>query len=285
MDVPILFEALPTRADGPGIETHLDELEPLKGQGLAGINVPEIINGHYHTVDPRTFALSAQRRLGVPAILNRITVHHSGDAFTQWIHETQTLGINSLVLVGGESSSETYPGIHVREALERASPVVDTGVITIPTRRSSQFDEPDRLLAKQDAGASFAISQILMESQAASNLQTDLAAHRKDALRLFWSLAPVRREKDLAFLRWLGVDVPRDVARWLQDAGSNASRARRSHDMNLAIARNLLEDAEVAGSGPIGFCIEHVMAGNIDAAVELVGGVRDVCREFQAIVP
>lgn len=288
---PILFEALPPQVDSSEAQwqDHLDLLDPLKHAGLAGVNVPEIVNGHYRTVEPRSFAAALQRRLGVRAVLNRITVHHTLPALQSWATETrQGHGIHDLVLVGGERSTEPYPGVGVTAALEALRPGLarangHLGVITIPTRRRADLDEPERLRRKQQAGADFAISQILCEPEAAQRLQSDVAATwgGRKPLTLFWSLAPVAKKRDLEFLAWLGVEVPETVRKALlaEDAGR---RLARSHALNLAIARRLLEGAEAEGGVPIGFCVEHVMLSNIEAGIDLVDQVRSLVREFKA---
>lgn len=293
---PVLFEALPPQVDSTEEQwqDHLDLLDPLKHAGLSGVNVPEIVNGAYTTVEPRSFAAALQRRLGVRAILNRITVHHTLPALQSWATETRVgHGIHDLVLVGGEKSTDTYPGIGVVAALRGLSPAVrkgngHLGVITIPTRRRKGLDEPQRLLEKQAAGADFAVSQILCEPEAALRLQADLAALAADAPpgkrppTLFWSLAPVARTRDIEFLDWLGVATPPAVRTDLLGAATPEARLARSHEVNLGIARRLLEGAEAHGSGPIGFCVEHVMLSNIEAAVDLVDQVRVLCRDFRA---
>jgi 5,10-methylenetetrahydrofolate reductase len=291
---PVLFEALPPQVGSTQEQwqDHLGLLEPLRHAGLAGVNVPEIVNGHYTTVEPRAFAAALQRRLGVRAILNRITVHHSLPELQSWATETRVgHAIHDLVLVGGESSAQRHPGVGVVEALGGLRASVQAGgghlgVVTIPTRRRKDLDEPERLLRKQEAGADFAVSQILCEPEAALRLQADLAARGPAAghkpLTLFWSLAPVARKRDLEFLRWLGVDLPAYVRRGLMVEASPEARLRRSNELNLAIARRLLEGAEAggAGAGAIGFCVEHVMLSNIEAAIDLVSQIRELTREF-----
>lgn len=280
--VPILFEALPTKADKgrEGMADHVEQLLPLAELGLEAINVPEIINGHYQTVDPREFALALQDRLEVPVILNRISVYHSAGEMEAWAEETRDMGIKQAVIVGGESSKVPYPGIGVLEALDVVSPVMDrTGVITIPSRRGGVVDEPERLLAKQEAGASFAISQILMECLSAGSLQRDLAtsARRRDMAQplLYWSLAPIQRKRDISFLKWLGVEAPAGIEAWFREAPGSKERGERSLALNLELAKELLENA----NGTTGFCVEHVMAGNVGAAVTLVEALRRVCQD------
>lgn len=288
---PLLFEALPPQVESSEEQwqDHLDLLDPLKKAGLTAINVPEIVNGAYQTVDPRSFASALQRRLGLRAIVNRITVHHSVPALQGWAAETRLgTGIQDFVLVGGESSKETYPGVGVTEALKALRPGVNRaggslGVITIAHRRRAVNDEPQRLVAKQAAGASFAVSQILSDAAAAAALQHDLATVTPagtDPLTLFWSLAPVAKKRDIEFLQWLGVQVPDDAKKLLLAPATAEQRLAGSHTFNEGLARTLLEAAERDGLAAPGFCIEHVMLSNIDGAIELVERIRTLTRDF-----
>lgn len=289
--IPLVFEALPTdvRATPAEREFHLDLMRPLRILDVDAINVPEIIGGAYETVPPREFAAGLQQVTGLPAIVNRITVQEPADGLRRWIQETRTQhDIHDFVLVGGESSKESYSGPGVTEGLRiaRDAGADRLGVITIPTRRRPDLDEPHRLLAKQEAGADYAISQILGESESAARLQRDTAqaavASDVPCPPILWSLAPVARIKDLKFLQWLGVEIPAAYERRLRSAGGAQSRLEVSHQTNEAMARNLLEHAEREEHGPIGFCIEHVMRSNMAPAFELVERIRDVILEFKA---
>lgn len=298
MACPVLFEALPPQVESTDEQwqDHLDLLDPLRRAGLAGINVPEIVNGHYKTVEPRSFAAALQRRLATKAILNRITVHHTLPQLRGWVAETRLgHGIDTFVLVGGESSATTYPGAGVIDALTALRPPVESakgalGVITIPTRRRPVGDEPQRLLDKAAAGARFAISQILCEPTAAVKLQGDLhqaAAGQVDdgpaaaPPQLFWSLAPIARPRDLEFLKWLGVEVPPGIEKALRAEASPEARLEASARMNEGIARDLLAAAERDGAPAPGFCVEHVMLSNLEAGIALVDRVKEVGRSFK----
>lgn len=290
--IPLLFEALPTDAefDRDGREFHLDMLRPLRTMGVAAVNVPEIIGGHYRTVDPTAFAAGVQETTGLPTVVNRITVQEPAAGLDRWVDAAAARGVDHYVFVGGESSQDAHVGPSVTQALEATRPRLGdhqtVGCITIPTRRRPVLDEPERLLRKHAAGADFAISQILGESVSAADLQRDTAQHALEhdatCIPLFWSLSPIVRTKDIRFLEWLGVQIPRPYRQALHDAGTRDARLRTSHRTNESMVRNLLEHAEHEDHGPIGFCIEHVMRSNMAPAFELVERVRDVCREFRA---
>lgn len=288
----LLFEALPppVEHDDAQWQEHLDALDGLRGHDLS-LNVPEVLDGHYQTAEPRRFAARLHQHLGLQVSVNRITVHHSADALARWAGDTWTrYSIRDLVVVGGERHDAHYPGIGVTDALQTLAPGVRKrggrlGVITIPTRRRAVLDEPERLRRKQQAGADFAVSQIIVESDAALALQHDVASTstKKAAIPIYWSLAPVARRRDVEFLRWLGVEVAPAIEKRLLAPHSVAARLAESRDENLAIARRILEDAEEHGI-VAGFCIEHVMQSNVAAAVRLVEDVAAVQREFQAVV-
>ncbi len=292
---PLLFEALPPAADAPDevVRNAADRLAPLHGLATA-VNVPEVLGSVYHPMEARDFALQLQRTVGVPAVVNRVTVHHDAPALQAWLRETWRLGVDRVVFVGGDRHTESYPGLGVGDALRLAAGDPHApdavpgalGAITIPTRRRPTFDEPERILRKQAAGAQYALSQILLEPDHARSLHHDLAraSHRAgvEPLPIVWSLAPVARRKDLRFLEWLGVHVPKDVRAHLRDAPDEQARIRRSHAVNEAVLRDLLAHAEEGGS-PVGVCVEHVMQNNVDAALALLERARDVVREFRGV--
>lgn len=291
----LLFEALPPRlgASEEQWQDHLGQLDALRKSGLSAVNVPEVLDGAYRTVEPRAFAAALQRRLGVPALLNRVTVHHALPALQGWAAETrQSTGIRDLVLVGGESGRTRYPGVGVNDALRGLRPATERaggslGVVTIPHRRRPDLDEPQRLGAKQAAGARFAVSQILCDADAAIALQRDLrAATPQDQapLSLVWSLAPVAKRRDLEFLQWLGVDLPEATRKRLL-ATAPDGRLAASHALNEGLARSLLAAAERDGLPAPGFCVEHVMLSNIEAAIDLVDRVRTLSRDFGGLRP
>lgn len=291
---PLLFEALPPQVESSEAQwhSHLDRLDGLKALGLTAVNIPEIVTGDFQTVEPRAFAAALGRRLGVRTILNRVTVHHTAAALHGWLAETQVAtGIRDFIFVGGERSAVRYPGVPVPTALRQAAPSISKwggslGVITIAHRRRPDLDEPQRLLAKQEAGASFAVSQILATSVDACRLQVDLAAAaagRQPPLSLFWSLAPVARPRDLEFLAWLGVQVPAATKRDLLAAATPDGRLTASHALNEQIARELLDAAEANGLPAPGFCIEHVMLNNVGAGIELVERIRAITKEYRGL--
>ncbi len=293
---PILFEALPPAASASAsrVQAKVDALAPLQALPLAAVNVPEVVGGHYQTIEPRLFAARLQKAHSIPAIVNRITVHHRLNDLRAWVEDTRNeFDITDFVFVGGESHQQSYPGATVNDALQAIAPEVKAaggrvGVITIPPRRGRQHDEPERLLAKQVAGASFAMSQILLESEYALQLQQDLTRLCDGTTAvppIFWSLAPVRQVRDLDFLAWLGVHIPLGVASRLRTAPNDDAREALSREINLTIAAELLAHAEEHDYHSLGFTVEHVMQNNVEAAFSLVEELGDLVSAYSYKLP
>jgi 5,10-methylenetetrahydrofolate reductase len=91
----------------------------------------------------------------------------------------------------------------IREAI--TDPALQVGNISIPGRR----DEAERMKEKVDSGAGFFTTQIVYHSDEFIRLLDELG--RQNSLtkenKIFLSLSPVRTEKSIKFLRWLGVTI------------------------------------------------------------------------------
>ena len=218
--IPVtLFEVVPPAAAKPeALESSLHELQQLRGRADA-INIPEIhdedrpgerTSKFIERVEPRILGSRIKRELGIDVVINRVTVHDPEPE--RWFRET--LGpwdIPNWVLVGGESKEIRYPGPNPGEAAKLIKSLglpVSLGGITIPSR----VNEPERIRKKHAQGVEFFTSQVMFDSNDLVWLIQRL--NGVDA-RIFISFAPVSNRRDLEFLRWLGVDLPRDLDRFL----------------------------------------------------------------------
>lgn len=283
---PLLHEALPPAAGKTPDPGHQAAWDALPESGCDGVLVPEILDGEYPTMDPREFAARLHARLDLPAIPTVTTVRRGPRALDAWLDDAFRRDLPDALYVGAPSSARAYPGPSVCQALRDHRPAGRAGVVTIPTRRRRHLDEPERLLQKQRAGADFAVSQIVTDAHDALELQrayADALGPGEAPLPIYWSLAPVRRRSDLAWLDRLGVRVRPGVAQRLHGATSADQRLRRSHRLNLDTARTLLDAAEATGQ-PIGFCASHVRMANLAASIELLGALREVVGEYRRVV-
>jgi len=136
------------------------------------------------------------------------------------------------------------------------------------------------MLAKQDAGCSFFVSQVIYDFDGTRSVLSDYHYACRDrgvAPRpVIFTLAVCGSLKTLSFLQWLGVRVPR----WLQNELTYA-------DDPLAVSlQHCLHGAEDLASFcrrlgiPYGFNVESVAIrkAEIEAAVDLAGQLRPLLQ-------
>jgi hypothetical protein len=290
-----LYEVIPPDRSAPR-ETIADQAayiaNLLVDHGIDAINIPEIRNeerngdrvaGFMEKYDPRNFGMTIQDVFDgdIDLVVNHAVVYDEADAQREWFRATyEKFGIDSVVIVGGESSDVDYPGPSVPEAAQLAREVGQDvgldpclGAITIPTRRREDLDEPERMLAKIDDGAEFFTSQVIYEADSTRQLLVDYdqacREHGVDPAPVFLSFAPITGRKDARFLEWLGVRIPDEVKNWVFQARANPL------DRSVRVAEHLLReiltftdrrDLDV----PIGINVEHIMRYNFDASEVLL---------------
>jgi len=273
-----LFEVVPPAAAKPeALESSLHELQQLRGR-VDAINIPEIhdedrpgerTSKFIERVEPRILGSRVKRELGIDAVINRVTVHDPEPE--RWFRETcGPWDIPNWVLVGGESKGISYPGPNPAEAASLVKSLglpVSLGGITIPSR----VNEPDRIRKKHAQGVDFFTSQVMFDSNDLVWLIQRL--NGVDA-RIFLSFAPVSTRRDLEFLRWLGVDIPRDLDRFLigsEQAGAAVADTCLERSINLA-QRILMDvfDNLPPDPPPIGLNIEHITRRNFAPAIAML---------------
>ena len=273
--VPVIFfETVPPAAGKAGaIESALEDVKKIRHL-VDVINLPEI---HDETrpserthkfvprIEPRVLGAPIRRELGTDVVLNRVVVHDP-DQVT-WFRETrERFDLEYAVLVGGESSEVTYPGPSVLEAVEQvrtAGLPWCLGGITIPSRTH----EADRIRRKHAAGLEFFTTQVLFDSNDIVGLVQRLNGIEA---RVFLSFAPVSHPRDLDFLRWLGVDLPKDLDTFLLRGESGGEGCfERSLDLAQRILMDVF-DSLPPDPPPLGLNIEHINRRNFPAAVRML---------------
>jgi 5,10-methylenetetrahydrofolate reductase len=272
-----LFEVVPPAAAKPeALEASVQELRQLIGR-VDAINIPEIhdedrpgerTSKFVERVEPRILGQRIQRELGIDTVINRVTVHDP--APEHWFRETHgEWDIANWVLVGGESKDIAYPGPSPAEAARVVKSLglkTSLGGITIPSR----VGEPERIRKKQSQGVEFFTSQVMFDSN-------DLVwlIQRLNGLeaRVFISFAPVSNPRDLQFLRWLGVDIPKDLDRFLIGPAAGAAAAETCLERSINLAQRILMDVfdNLPPDPPaIGINIEHITRKNFAPSLELL---------------
>ncbi len=280
--VPVTFFEMVPPAAGKPEAFHAVIAEVKKVRHLVdAVNLPEIRDedrGAARTqkfvprVDPRVLGAQILRDLATDVVVNRVVVHEPDQE--TWFREThEKFGIGYAILVGGESSKVRYPGPSVLEAAVQATSTglpLCLGGITIPSR----LNEADRIRRKNAAGLVFFTTQVLFDSNDIVWLIQRLNGLEA---RLFLSFAPVSHPRDLEFLRWLGVDLPPDLDRFLlgSETGPDASAAaaetclERSLDLAQRILMDVFDNLP-PDPPPLGLNVEHINRRNFGAAVRML---------------
>ena len=273
-----LFEVVSPVAGKPeAVESSLCELREVRNL-VDAINLPEIhdearpgerTSKFQERVEPRAFGARIKRELGIDVVLNRVTVHDA--APEGWFRDTLAQsGISNWVLVGGESGRIQYPGPRPAEAAALVKSLglpVSLGGIVIPSREG----EPERIRKKQAQGIDFFTTQVMFDS---NDLVWLIQRLNGVEARLFISFAPVSHRRDLEFLRWLGVDIPRDLDRFLLGSSRDpASPAETCLERSLNMAQRILMDVFdnlPPDPPPIGLNIEHINRRNFAPALAML---------------
>lgn len=242
-------------------------------------------------VEPRVFGrLLQQSACGrFEVVISRRVVYTHWANQRRWLLRTRReYGIRNLLLVGGESSRTRYPGPPVVQAAERIRRELPAegadyflGGIAIPTRPG----EADRLVAKAQSGIEFFTSQILYEAEGIKELLRAYDRRCRELgtkpRRVFLSFAPISGERDLEFLRWMGVHIPPRVEReilrgWLGTAWRSVVVCARILRDVLTFHRE--EELDV----PLGINVEHALRHNFEISRDLALALWEVHRSYRA---
>lgn len=305
----ILYEVIPPQHDMDEfyLEAYVSSIQQLVNSvkfPIAAFNIPEIHQEsgrsdttrqsfqQNHKITPLAFAKLLEERLQtkVQCILNRCSVHEALPAQQFWLNDVVPVtDIDSLILVGGESSKTRYPGPSVTEFagyLQQYYPErFCLGGITIPSRRheDSSRDEPNRLITKTRSGIEFFTSQVIYEEKATISL---LQAYQELCNKLgqkpaylFLSFAPVTKKQDVDFLRWLGVKIPLYIEKKL--LSSDIGIGWRSIEVLEEVLAAILQFSKQQQlTIPIGLNIEHISKSNFEISKELIDRLGKLYREL-----
>lgn len=282
---PFFFSPVPPpgRTNEARLEERIGAVVRLVG-GIGrfdAVDVPELVDEnhegrpHYRTVDPRAFGQEIGRRTGLEVIVNKVVAHlPNPTAVGEWAAETTRLGVRHAVLIGGSSRFIPYPGPPVAEASEIVRPIFDAvggllGNIAIPQRRG----EAHRMLAKTRAGAAFFTTQLVFDADAVSGLVREYdrlcRSERVPPATVILSFAPVADEADIAFVRWLGADIPEGAEQAILE-GNGRDASARSIERALDVWRSVRDRAtDEQVSARLGVNVEQVSAHHLETAAAL----------------
>jgi 5,10-methylenetetrahydrofolate reductase len=275
----VFYELIPPKAGASAeMETLLELVHGLRGK-VDAINIPEIYEesrqGTRGTrlperVEPRAFAQAIHKAAGMETVVNRVTVVETAERQRRWLREThEEFGVRNLILVGGESGAKEYPGPSVLRMAETASELgFFLGGITIPSRSR----EAARIRRKYEHGLRFFTTQVLFDPNDTVDLLQSLNGLD---VRLLLSFAPISNLRDIEFLQWLGVDVPRNIAWAVEQAGEPAKAAERT----IALASRILTDIfhDLPAHPPaLGINVEQITRRTYGAAQQMLAELSAV---------
>lgn len=246
--------------------------------GRSGVPRPFAFAG---TVDPRRYSRLLAARTGRPAITYKCVGALDAPGWQAWLAETaRDYGAGFLSIVGRPTSGVRYP-LPLSKAIRAAAahPAGFTvGGVVIAERHTAERSESARMLAKGIAGCAYFISQTVYHPEPTEQLLRDYLRDCRGAgvepRRVVLTFSPAGRAKTMAFLRWLGVNVPGETERAI--LGSPDPLAKSIGICRDNLRRILAHDYTRAI--PLGVNVESVSINRdeIDASVELFHALADV---------
>jgi hypothetical protein len=197
------------------------------------------------TIDPSDYRADHLEAWPTPVVVYRAVGKYGRDDLRTWLAEQDPA--RTLTVMVGAASSGAAPRTSLAEAHAlRAEHNRDLllGGVAIPERHSRRENEHLRLIAKQEAGCRFFVTQVVYDLNAAKNLVSDYryecATRGHDPVPIVFTFSVCGSMKTLEFLRWLGVDVPR----WIENDLRHATNPLQAS----------LEQAEATAVELIDFC-------------------------------
>ena len=224
------------------------------------------------TIDPAAFLDRHLADWPTPVVVYRAVGKYQEADLRSWL-EAQDAG-RALTVFVGASSRATPSATSLARAQElRAGtrPDLLLGGVAIPERHTRRGEEHLRLIAKQQAGCSFFVTQVVYDANAAKNLVSDYryecAERGLEPVPIVFTFSVCGSLKTLEFLQWLGVDVPRWIENDLRHADDTL---QESYDQALTTAPELIGFCRRLGV-PFGINVESVSirAAEIEASVAL----------------
>ncbi len=226
------------------------------------------------TVDPEGYAYDALAELAIPKIVYRCVGAHSREVFSSWIDRVRSAdGRRLSVFVGAPRGRPHSPGLSLTEAYAHAltCPNLVFGGIAIAERHGAKGDEHQRMLAKQDSGCRFFITQSVYDAASTKSLLSDYAlslqASNRSPVPIVLTFSPCGSVRTLELMKWLGIAFPR----WLENELRHcADTLERSVDLCESVFTDVQHYAREKHL-PIGINVESVSIrkSEIDASVEL----------------
>ena len=228
------------------------------------------------TIDPRDYAALLEARTGRTAITYKSLGSMDEPAWLAWLDEAARAQRRFLSIVGRPTAGVRY-ALPLSRAIRLAAERFVVGGVVIAERHGPERSEAARLLAKGIQGCGYFISQTVYHAPPTQQLLRDYLRDCRGAgvapQRIVLTFAPCGRDKTLAFLRWLGVNVPPAAAQAILGASNPIAKSIELCRDNL---RRILDESYTREI-PLGINVESVSINRdeIDASIELFHVLRE----------
>ncbi|MEV0843216.1 5,10-methylenetetrahydrofolate reductase [Actinocatenispora sera] len=229
------------------------------------------------TMDPAVFHAEHLGAWPHPVIIYRCVGKYPAPDLTDWLRSVDPGRVLGVFVGSSSADKPVHTGLAEAHALhDEVRPELELGGVAITERYAQRGDEHLRMLTKQSRGCLFFVSQVVYDVDTTKSLVSDYyyaCAERGIAPRpVIFTLSVCGSTKTLAFLQWLGVNVPK----WLENSlRHSADPLAESYRRCLATATDLVEFCTELGL-PFGFNVESVSIrkAEIDASVALAADIR-----------
>lgn len=227
------------------------------------------------TMDPAAYHAQYLGEWKRPAVIYRCVGKYTEAQLRTWLRTADVERVLSVFVGASSKDKSVHTRLSAAHVLRReVRPDLLLGGVAITERA----DEHLRLIAKQEAGCAYFISQVIYSADAAKSMVSDYYyACRERGLApksVLFTLSVCGSAKTLAFLKWLGVEVPR----WLENSLLHADDTlAESYGHCLANARDLIAFCRRLGV-PFGFLVESVSIRKveIEASVALARDLSEL---------
>jgi hypothetical protein len=229
------------------------------------------------TIDPADYLANHLAMWPTPVIVYRAVGKYPNSELRAWLSAQDPSRVMTVLV--GASTRNTAVGTSLAEAQvmrKEVSSGLSSGAVAIPERHSRRGDEHLRLLAKQAAGSTFFVTQVVYDVNAAKNLISDYhyecQTRGTAPIPIVFTFSVCGSMKTLDFLGWLGVDVPR----WIENDLKHATDTlEASYQQAFDTATELIGFCRALGV-PFGINVESVSIRRveIEASVRLAAELR-----------
>jgi hypothetical protein len=213
------------------------------------------------TMDPAAYHTEYLGKWNRPAVIYRCVGKYTEAQLRAWLRMADVDRVLGVFVGASSKDKSVQTRLSQAHILRRdVRPDLSLGGVAITERP----DEHLRLIAKQEGGCAYFISQVIYSADAAKSMVSDYYYACRDRQLepkpVLFTLSVCGSVKTLAFLKWLGVGVPR----WLENSLLHADDTlAESYEHCVANARDLIAFCRKLGM-PFGFLVESVSIRKVE---------------------